>query len=85
MGVSAPAHCLACRIVAQKFNCRGCDSFWILKGDQYSALIAKKLGRVPVRGRNDRLSGAQRVGQGSRYSLCLVAIGRNVNIGRTNQ
>src|ERR1039457_4196626 len=37
--VSAFAHCLARRIVVQQFDCRSCDSVWVLKGNQRSAPI----------------------------------------------
>jgi hypothetical protein len=50
-----PAHCLTCRIVVQKFNCRCCDRHRIHKGDQRSASIGQEFGRVSVRSRNDRL------------------------------
>ena len=64
--VSVPAHCLTCRIVVQKFNCRCCDRHRIHKGDQRSASIGQEFGRVSVRSRNDRLAGAQGIRQGLR-------------------
>ena len=83
--VSTFAHCLAGRIVVQEFNCRICDGGWVLEGNQRPAPIAQEFGGVPVRSRDDRLSGAQGVRECSGYGLCLVAVRRDVNVGRTNQ
>jgi len=41
MELSALAHCMACRIVFQQFNCRDSNSFRVLKGDQRSASIVQ--------------------------------------------
>src|ERR1035437_8377991 len=83
--VSAFAHSLAFCIVDQKFNCGRCDGIWILEGDQRSASIIEKLSGVPVWSRDDRLACAHGIRQCPRYSLCLVAVRRDVNVGRTHQ
>src|SRR5208337_2177515 len=76
---------MAFRIVFQKLNSCNGDGRGVLEGNQRSAFTAEEFDGVPVGCGDDGFAGAHGKGKGSRYSLFLVAIGRDVNVGRTDQ
>src|SRR5579883_924404 len=83
--VSALADCVTFTFVAQEFDRLVRNGARMVEGNHHAPSIRQQLLRIPIRSGDHRFARAERIGQCSRYSLCLVTVGCNVDVSASNE
>jgi hypothetical protein len=76
---------VALGFVVEHFNDALGDGRRVRKRHQLTAAVGEQLFGIPIRRRNDRLAGADRVRQGSRGNLRRIEIRRDVDVRRADE
>src|SRR6185312_4857801 len=84
MQIGALSHGVAFGIVLQKINHASRDRSGVIEWNNHTSPLGKNFLSMPVRRGDDRLSGAERNGQGSGNHLGLLPVGSDVDICRAD-